>query len=128
MRDAFRSLKLSPGLSVAAVLTLSLAIGTNAGMIGLVDRALLSAPPGIADPGRLVTVAFERGDGNERVRMASTSYVTYRALRDGVSGFAGVAAWQPAPTTVALDGDQVHADGMLVSGSYFEVLGASARI
>src|SRR5262245_55523917 len=117
MRDALRSLKLSPGLSIAAVLTLALAIGTNAGMFGLVDRALLSPPPHIADAGRLVNLAFERGDGNECARMQSTSYVTYHALRDAVPGFAGVAAWQPTSTTVADGGDQVHADAMLVSGN-----------
>src|SRR5262245_116541 len=128
MRDAFRSLKLSPGLSIAAVLTLALAIGTNAGMIGLVDRALLGAPPHITDPGRLMNVAFERGEGDTRARMSSASYVTYRALRDGVPAFAGLAAWQPASTTVTVAGDQVHADGVLVSGNYFEVLGATARI
>jgi predicted permease len=128
MRDALRSLKLSPGLSIAAVLTLALAIGTNAGMIGLVDRALLSSPPHITDAGRLVNVAFERTEGDRRARMQSTSYVTYRALRDAVPGFAGVAAWQPTSTTVAVEGDQVHADGTLVSGNYFDVLGARARI
>jgi len=128
MRDAIRSLKLSPGLSIAAVLTLALAIGTNAGMIGLVDRALLSPPPHVTDAGRLVNVAFERGEGEQRARMQSTSYVTYRALRDGVPGFAGVAAWQRTSTTVVVDGEQVHADGVLVSGSYFDVLGARARI
>ena len=128
MREALRSLTLSPGLSIAAILTLSLAIGTNAGMIGLVDRALLSPPPHITDPGRLVNLAFERGEGDQRALMQSTSYVAYRALRDGVAGFAGVAAWQRTSTTVIVDGDQVHADGVLVSGSYFDVLGARARV
>jgi putative ABC transport system permease protein len=125
--NALRSLKSTPGPIVAAVLTLSLAIGLNAAMIGLVDRALLSPPDGIAEPDRLVTLAFERGEGSDRVRMSSTSYVTYRAVRDGVPAFAGVAAWQRQATTVTVAGEQVQAHAMLVSGTYFEVLGATAR-
>jgi predicted permease len=127
MRDALRSVRSSPGLSLAAVLTLALAIGVNAGMAGLIDRALLSPPAGVVDPQRVVTLAFERGDGQERVRMVSSSYVTYRALRDHVAGFSGVAAWQRVSTTVTVDGEQVHADGLVVSGNYFDVLGAQAR-
>ena len=42
--------------------------------------------------------------------------------------FAGAAAWQRNPTTATIDGEQVLADVMLVSGNYFEVLGAKARL
>src|SRR5215471_11611159 len=128
MRDAVRSLTSSPAPAVFAVLTLALSIGMNAGMVGLVDRALLSPPPHIVDPARIVTVAFERGEGDQRARMSSVSYVTYRSLRDNVSGFAAVAAWQPTSAAVAIDGEQIHADGMIVSGNYFALLGAAARI
>src|SRR4029079_12662299 len=119
MRDAFRALTSSPAPAIVAVLTLALSIGMNAGMVGLVDRALLSPPPQIADPGRLVTVAFERGEGDQRARMSSMSYVTYRNLRDNVSGCAAAAAWQPTSAAVTVDGEQIRADGMVVSGNYF---------
>jgi len=132
MRDdllsAFRGLKSTPVPVAAAILTLALAIGMNVGMVGLVGRALLSPPEHVADPLRLFTVAFERGEGDERARMLSTSYVTYTALRDNVSAFAGLAAWQRSDTTAIVEGDQVHADAMFVSGSYFDVLGAKARM
>ena len=98
VRSAVRSLRSSPGLAVAAVLTLALAIGTNAGMVGLVDRALLSPPPHITDPDRLVGLAFERGSGDERARMQSTSYVTYRALRQG--GATSIDVWCVARATL----------------------------
>ena len=41
LRSAIRSLKSTPAPVAAAVLTLALAIGTNAGMVGLIGRALL---------------------------------------------------------------------------------------
>jgi predicted permease len=111
-----------------AVLTLALAIGINAGMFGLIDRALLSPPAQVVDAGRVVNLAFERGEGQERARMTTTSYVTYRSLRDEVSGFAAAAAWQATSTTILVDGEQVHADGVIVSGNYFDLLGGRARL
>jgi hypothetical protein len=61
--DMGRSLRSRPGALCAAGLTLTLAIGVNAAMVGLVGRAFLSRPEQIADPDRLVTLGFERGDG-----------------------------------------------------------------
>ena len=128
LRSAVRGLTSTPVPVAAAILTLALAIGMNVGMVGLVARALLSPPEHVADPPHLFTVAFERGEGDQRARMLSTSYVTYTTLRDNVAGFAGVAAWQRASTTAIIDGDQVRADAMYVSGSYFDVLGSKARL
>jgi predicted permease len=128
LRFAIRALKSTPVPVGAAVLTLALAIGINAGMIGLVDRALLSPPEQVTDPDRVVTLAFERGEGDERVRMSTTSYVTYASIRDHVPGFAGAAAWQRSSTTATIEGEQVRADAMIVSGTYFDVLGAKARL
>jgi putative ABC transport system permease protein len=124
MRDALRSLTSTPGPAVAAVLTLALAIGMNAGMVGLVDRALLGPPRQVRDPSRVVSLAIERGE----VRMSSTSYVTYKEARDNVTSFAAVAAWQPTSTTITVNGEQIRADAMLVSGNYFDLLGVAARM
>lgn len=132
MRDDFlsavRGLRSTPAPVAAAILTLALAIGMNVGMVGLVARALLSPPEHVADPQNLFTVAFERGEGDQRARMLSTSYVTYTALRDNVAAFAGVAAWQRSETTAIINSEQVRADAMYVSGTYFDVLGAKARM
>jgi hypothetical protein len=125
--SAIRALRSTPGPVAAAILTLALAIGINAGMVGLIDRALLSPPEQVDDPGRVVNLAFERGEGDERVQMATTSYVTYASIRDNVPGFSGAAAWQRNSTTASLDGEQLRADVMLVSGNYFDVLGGKAR-
>src|SRR3954465_1645775 len=132
MRDdlfsALRALKSSPAPAIAAVLTLALAIGMNVGMVSLVTRALLDPPSHVVDPSRLVSVAFERGEGNDRARMLSTSYVTYRAIRENVPAFVNVAAWQRSSGSATIDGEQLAVDTVFVSGSYFDVLGAKARI
>src|SRR5262245_48468282 len=120
MRDdvasAIRALASSPAPALAAVLTLALSIGMNAGMVGLIDRALLSPPEQVVDPDRLVTLAFEQGEGDERARMMNTSYVTYAAIRDNVTAFAGTAAWQRTAMTLNVGGEQIRGDGLLVSG------------
>jgi predicted permease len=123
-----RSLRSDPGPLVAAVLTLALAIGLNAAMVGLVGRAFLEPPEHLIQPDRLVTLAFERGEGDRRARMTSMSYVTFSAIRDNVPAFAGAAAWQRTSATIVLDGDQRQVDATLVSGNYFDVLGVHPRI
>jgi putative ABC transport system permease protein len=128
MRDALRSLTSSPVPAIFAVLTLSLSIGMNAGMVGLVDRALLGPPRLVHDPSRVVLLSIERGEGDQRARMSSMSYVTYRDLRDNVTAFGSAAAWQSSSTTITLDAEQIRADAMLVSGNYFDLLGAGARV
>ena len=125
---AMRSLRAHSGLLAAAILTLALATGLNAAMVGLVGRAFLNPPDHLADPERLVTLAFERGEGDRRFRMTSTSYVAFAAVRDHVPAFAGSAAWQRIAATVLRDGDQHQIDAMLVSGRYFDVLGTRPRL
>ena len=131
MRDAFfsaiRALRSTPVPVAAAIFTLALAIGMNAGMVGLIDRAILSPPAQIADPDGVVTLAFERGEGDERARMTTTSYVTYRSIREGVQAFSAAAAWQRTAATIAAAGEQIAAEGHIVSGTYFDLLGAKAR-
>lgn len=128
LRSAIRALNSTPVPVGAAILTLALAIGINVGMVGLVDRALLSPPEQVTDPDRVVTLAFERGEGDERVRMSTTSYVTYASIRDHVPGFAAAAAWQRSSTTATVEGEQIRVDAMIVSGTYFDLLGAKARL
>jgi len=56
-RYAARSLRESPGLTAAAILTLGLGIGSNAAILGVLDCVFL-APVPYANPDRLVVVAL----------------------------------------------------------------------
>jgi len=126
--DAFRELKTGGPTTAAAVITLAAAIGMNLAMFGLIDRALISPPKHVVNPDRLVRLSFQAaGEQQGHAGMTTTSYVTYREIRDHVASLSGVAAWQPGPTSVVIDGEQTRADTLLVSGTYFDVLGASAR-
>ena len=121
-----RGLRSSPWLFITALITLAASAGMNVAMVGLVDRALLSPPGHLTDPARLVAVGFDHQapDGTPQ-RMLTTSYPKYRQLAVGVPALERVAAWQSAPASVTIDGDQVRADAMLVSSGYFQVLGTA---
>ena len=126
--DALRELRIDTLTVTVAVTTLAAAIGMNVAMFGLVDRALVSPPKHISRPDRLFSFSFHApGEPEGEAGMTTTSYVTYRQLRDHVASLPAVAAWQPGPRSVVIDGEQTRADTLLISGNYFEVLGASPR-
>ena len=125
--SALRSLRTTPGPVLAAVLTLALAAGVNLAMFSLIDRALLSAPPGVAGADRLFTLGFQPpGDRAAAGRMTTTSYGMFIEIRDGVASLSA-AAFQRMATTVMLDGEQRRVNAMLVSGEYFDVVRAAAQ-
>jgi putative ABC transport system permease protein len=127
--DALRALKADALIVTAAVVTLAASIAINVAMFGLIDRALVSPPPHIARPDRLFSLTFQApGQSEGEAGMTTTSYVAYRTLRDQVSSFAAVAAWQHGPNSVTIDAEQAPAETILVSSNYFEVLGAALRI
>ena len=126
---AIRALSRTPVPIVAAILTMAVSVGVNLAMFGLIDRALLSPPSQVADPGRLFTLSFGLpGDENAAPRMRSTSYPTFKAIRDGVPAFSDAAAFQRLQTSVIVDGEQLNANALLVTGNYFHALGATAML
>lgn len=93
-RFAVRSLIRRPGLSLAAILTLGLALGASATIFGLVD-ALWLRPPGVAAPGELVRIFGVTADSDEgawsyqevlnlQARSTTLSHVVARGQRGAV--------------------------------------------
>src|SRR5215831_13440559 len=127
LRYGARILLKSPGFTVIAVLTLALGIGANTAIFSLTDQILLRRLP-VERPEELV-VFRSPGPRTGRVwsdgdSAASFSYPVYKALRDrGGDAFSGLLARFAIPLSVAGMGQTERADGELVSGDYFEVLG-----
>jgi len=98
---AVRSLRRMPLLTGGAIATLSVAIGLNLAVFGLMHRALLSAPARVAEPDRVFTLSFgPPGETSPRSYLTSTSYVAFQAVRQGSAALASTAAFQRNAATL----------------------------
>jgi predicted permease len=121
-RYAVRGLVRSPVFSLTAILSLAIGVGGTAAIYSLANTLLLSAPPGVGHPDRVVNIGrTQNGRGFD-----TFSYLTFTDYRDRNSTFAGISAMQIEPTAVSLkgpDGGEALEAG-LVSGNFFSVLEA----
>jgi len=113
LRFAWRMLRKSPSFTLAAVLTLAVAIGANAVVFGALNAVL--RPLNLPSAGSLYAPA--RTDGQNE------SYPSYLDLRDRNRSFESLAA--VAFDQVGLDTGEgpVLSWGWNTSGNYFDVLG-----
>src|SRR5438046_3346120 len=125
LRYGLRMLAKNPGFTTVAMLTLALGIGANTAIFSLLDQVVLRSLP-VAEPDRLVIlhVAEWRGgwstsDNSEMVY----SYPHYKDVRDQIPLFDGVIARAGVPLSVTAAGTSERAQGEIVSGNYFPVLG-----
>src|SRR5271163_4104387 len=116
VRFSLRMLRKSPGFTIAAVLTLALAIGANAVVFGMLNGLLLRP---LNLPRAESLYAIQRGIETYIVQ----SYPDYLDLRDRNRSFDGLAAYTIAQA--GLDTDQNPSSAWLfeVSGNYFDALG-----
>src|SRR5947199_7882748 len=102
LRYALRTLARSPGLTLAAVLTLGLGIGANTAMFGVVDRLFFRPPAHVRDPDRVariyVTTTMPSYGTNT---MPSGTYPRYEDFRHHVRSFTAVAACGAGPLSLA---------------------------
>src|SRR5271166_4199406 len=115
VRIALRQLRRSPGFTIAAVLTLALAIGANAVVFGLMDGMVLR-PLNVPQSGSLYGTHY--GDNP-----AWQSYPNYIDLRDRNRSFEDLAAFNMV-LGVGFDAgkDPIAANGFAATGNYFDVL------
>jgi len=115
VRYALRVLRNSPGFTIAAVLTLALAIGANAVVFGVLN-ALILRPMNLPQEESLYAIDHRDGTGFE-------SYPNYLDLRDRNRSFEDLAAHTMAQ--VGLDTGQDPASVWIyeTSGNYFDALG-----
>ena len=115
LRFSMRQLRKSPGFTIAAVLTLALAIGANAVVFGLMDGLILR-PLNLPQYETLYGTHY--GDNP-----AWQSYPNYRDLRDRNHSFEQLAAFTFA-LGIGLDTgkDAIVGNGFATTGNYFDVL------
>jgi predicted permease len=115
VRFALRVLRKSPGFTVAAIVTLALAIGANAVVFGLVN-ALILRPLNVPHPQSLYTL--EHGPDKDE----SMSYPDYLDLRDRNRSFDSIALYNIIAVGLDTGNNPSKSMGYEVSGNYFDTL------
>ncbi len=128
LKLAVRTLLNTPFLTTVAVLSLALGIGANAAIFSIFDQILLRALP-VVEPDRLVNIAAPGPKpGSQSCNQAGDcdvvmSYPMLRDLQQAETGFSGLAGHRIFGANIAQGDRTVDGEGMLVTGSYFSVLG-----
>ena len=116
VRVSLRVLRKSPGFTIAAVLTLALAIGANAVVFGVLD-ALILRPLNVPNEQTLYTL--EHGSDKDQV----ASYPDYLDLRDRNRSFEALTAYILAPVGFDTGNNPSQVWTYEVTGNYFDALG-----
>jgi predicted permease len=128
LKLAFRRLLKTPFVSLVAIVSLALGIGANAAIFSLYDQTLLRPLP-VVRPVELVNLSAPGPKpGSTSCNQAGScdevfSYPMFRDLERLQTVFTGLAAHVSFGANLAYRGQTMNSQGMLVSGSYFPVLG-----
>lgn len=118
LRYALRQLRRSPGFAFTAVLTLTMAIGANVIVFGVLNALILHPLP-VPEANRVFSI-----QGKEPGNL-SFAYPNYVDIRDRSKAFSGIAAARIAQFGLASEANSLAVPmwGYEVSGNYFQVLG-----
>ena len=130
LRHGARQLRLNPGFTAVAVLSLALGIGANAAIFQLINALRLRSLP-VHEPWQLVTVEsapefFVSGWYSARHR-ASTA-AQFEEIRKQQQAFSGLFAFGTERFNLSQSGEARYADGLYVTGNFLDVLGVTPNI
>jgi predicted permease len=117
IRDALRSLRASPVVTIVAVLSLALGIGANAALFSILNSLLLKTLP-VRDPAQLVVV----DDGS----WTNPIWEQIRDQRHEI--FDDAFAWSTSRFNLSPRGETDFVEGAWASGGMFDVLGVKAAL
>ena len=124
LRFATRSLARSPGLTIAAVLTLGLGIGANSAMFGVVDRLFFRPPAHLVDPDRVVRVNVTKtAPPYGTFTYSLADFPRYAELKDHTRTLSAVAGYAGTSYSLGRGQEARRVLGEEVSASFFTLLG-----
>lgn len=124
LRYGSRSLRKSPGIAVAAILTLALAIGANTAIFSAFEGVVL-APLPYHDPNRLMIVALY----NPALKSPTlTSYPDFLDWQRSSRSFEQIAAFRDQGFDLTNPGEPEHVGGTAVSSNFFRTVGENLAL
>ena len=123
-RQALRRLSATPLLSVAAILTLAIGIGSAVVMVDVLDRLLLRAPAHVTDPDRVARIYVRIGDSY----VDRTGHATFEALGSMRDELEASAAYFTESLSLGRGSGARRLEAVPHSGGYFDVLGLRPAI
>ena len=122
---AIRRLRASPTFTIAATLTLAIAIGATASVYSMVDGVLFKAFP-YRDPSRvLVIFASDPAEHVPRFPLSAADFIDYRAQS---TSFAALAAGSYQPVTVSGGPEAERLWSLAVTPNWFAALGLTPAL
>ncbi|HZU30320.1 MAG TPA: hypothetical protein VFB79_04345, partial [Candidatus Angelobacter sp.] len=106
VRYALRSLRLNPGFSTIAILSLALGIGANTAIFQLLDAVRLRTLP-VKNPGELVDIRVPNAKGRRGEARGNYPIFTnaiWEQIRDHQQAFSGLAAWNTSRLNLSTGG------------------------
>jgi predicted permease len=122
---AGRLLRRTPAFSIVAIVSLAFGIGATTAIFQVINAVRLRTLP-VSRPHELVEitpVSMEGARGNFSSWRESLSNPLWEQVRDRQEVFAGTLAYGSATFNLAPGGEVRPARGLMVSGSFFDVLG-----
>ncbi|HEX3879100.1 MAG TPA: ABC transporter permease [Bryobacteraceae bacterium] len=126
VRFGLRQLRLNPMFTLVAVLSLALGIGANTAIFQLIDAIRLRTLP-VTKPEELAYLDYaprSTRSGWWSTRSAVFTSANWDSIRKHQEAFSDVIAWSAKQFNLVREGKARYADGQLVSGNFFRVLGA----
>ncbi|HKD06724.1 MAG TPA: ABC transporter permease [Bryobacteraceae bacterium] len=130
IRFGLRQLRLNPTFTAVAVLSLALGIGANTAIFQLIDAIRLRTLP-VANPQELAYLDFAKDSsrgGWWSTRSAVFTSAQWDSVQKHQQAFSGLIAWSAQGFNLAQGGKQRMAEGLFVSGDFFNVLRAPALV
>jgi len=130
LRFGLRVLTKKPGFTAVAVLSLALGIGANTAIFQLLNAVRLKTLP-VPNVNELAQVRLTNMDGTRGQHSSVYPAVTnpiWEAIRDRQQGFSSIAAWGSDQFNMAQGGEVHYANGLWVSGDFFNVLGVRPEL
>jgi len=133
LKLALRMLFRTPLVTLVAIVSLSLGIGANAAIFSIFNQMLLRALPA-QHPDRLINLSAPGPKpGSQSCNQAGDcddvfSYPMFRDLERVQTVFTGIAGHRIFSANLAARGQTLSGEGLLVSGSYFPLLGVRSAL